>query len=211
VGKSTRHVISPQGQLARLSVAVIIDNQRVAAPAPAAGAAPAPPGSKPWDPAEITRITNLVSAAVGLDKTRGDQLTVENISFDAPSLQTDVVADIPAPGLMQQVKVYAPSALRTLAIVLVAWFALFGVLRPIMRQAATAPATPALAAPAKSAPAVKGPTVQDMDGQIEAELDAATGQRRKLPILTKRVAKLASQEPEQLARIVRGWMAEGDR
>ena len=50
-----------------------------------------------------------------------------------------------------------------------------------------------------------------MEGAIEAELDAATGQRRKLPVLTKRVAKLASQEPEQLARIVRGWMAEGDR
>jgi flagellar biosynthesis/type III secretory pathway M-ring protein FliF/YscJ len=30
-------------------------------------------------------------------------------------------------------------------------------------------------------------------------------------VLTKRVAKLASDEPEQLARIVRGWIAEGDR
>src|SRR6185436_12137242 len=47
VGKSTRHVISPQGQLARLSVAVIIDNQRVAAPAPAAGGAAPAPTAKP--------------------------------------------------------------------------------------------------------------------------------------------------------------------
>jgi flagellar biosynthesis/type III secretory pathway M-ring protein FliF/YscJ len=30
-------------------------------------------------------------------------------------------------------------------------------------------------------------------------------------VLTKRVAKLASDEPEQLARIVRGWIAEEDR
>jgi flagellar biosynthesis/type III secretory pathway M-ring protein FliF/YscJ len=81
----------------------------------------------------------------------------------------------------------------------------------MMRQASAAPAAPALNAPMAAAPSLKGPTVQEMEGQIEAELDAATGQRRKLPVLTKRVAKLASQEPEQLARIVRGWMAEGDR
>jgi flagellar biosynthesis/type III secretory pathway M-ring protein FliF/YscJ len=51
-----------------------------------------------------------------------------------------------------------------------------------------------------------------MEGQIEAELDAALpGQARRLPVLTKRVAKLANEEPEQLARIVRGWIAEEQR
>jgi flagellar biosynthesis/type III secretory pathway M-ring protein FliF/YscJ len=51
-----------------------------------------------------------------------------------------------------------------------------------------------------------------MEERIEAELDADDGERsRKLPVLTRRVAKLASDEPEQLARIVRGWMAEEDR
>jgi flagellar M-ring protein FliF len=214
IGKTTSHRISPQGQLARLSVAVILDNQRVPAPAAAPGAAaPAtPPATRPWDEPGLTRIRNLVAAAVGLDETRGDKLTVENISFDAPSLQTgDPGAEPAGPTLIQQVKVYAPSALRTVGIIIVAWFAIFGVLRPMMRQASAAPAAPALNAPMAAAPSLKGPTVQEMEGQIEAELDAATGQRRKLPVLTKRVAKLASQEPEQLARIVRGWMAEGDR
>jgi len=214
VGTTKTHRISPQGQLARLSVAVIIDNQRVPAPAAAPGAAPAAPTTKAWDATALTQFRTLVQSAVGFDAQRGDQLTVENISFDAPSITADPVADAPAPSVvMQQLKLYGPSALRTLAIILVAWFALFGVIRPIMRQTVSAPgAAPALAAPrAAAAPSLKGPTVQEMEGQIEAELDAATGQRRKLPVLTKRVAKLASQEPEQLARIVRGWMAEGDR
>jgi len=214
VGKTTSHRISPQGQLARLSVAVILDDQRVPAPAAAPGAAaPAPaPTTQKWAEPELTRIRNLVAAAVGLDETRGDKLTVENISFDAPSITADPGVDPAAPTVMQQVKIYAPSALRTLGIIIVAWFALFGVIRPMMRQAASAaPAAPQLNAPAAAASSLKGPTVQEMEGQIEAELDAATGQRRKLPVLTKRVAKLASQEPEQLARIVRGWMAEGDR
>jgi flagellar biosynthesis/type III secretory pathway M-ring protein FliF/YscJ len=50
-----------------------------------------------------------------------------------------------------------------------------------------------------------------MEGQIEAELDAVgPGSARRLPVLTKRVAKLANDEPEQLARIVRGWIAEDE-
>ena len=50
-----------------------------------------------------------------------------------------------------------------------------------------------------------------MEGQIDAELDGAPAASARLPVLTKRVAKLASEEPEQLARIVRGWMAEEER
>ncbi len=54
------------------------------------------------------------------------------------------------------------------------------------------------------------PTVKEMEGQIDADIDAS-GQPRRLPALTKRVAKLASEEPEQLARIVRGWISEEER
>ena len=51
-----------------------------------------------------------------------------------------------------------------------------------------------------------------MENQIEAELSAATtGQPGRLPVLTKRVAKLANDEPEQLARIVRGWISDEQR
>jgi flagellar M-ring protein FliF len=216
ISRTTRHLLSPQGQLARLSVAVILDDQRVAAPAAAPGAAPAAPAlptTKPWDAAEITRIKGLVSAAVGFDAQRGDQLTIENISFDAPAFEADLPPVPTGTKVMESVKLYGPSTLRIGGVLLVAFFALFGVLRPIARQAASLPSAPALMAATASSPAstAKLPTVQEQEGAIEAELDLATGQRRKLPVLTKRVAKLASQEPEQLARIVRGWMAEGDR
>ena len=48
-----------------------------------------------------------------------------------------------------------------------------------------------------------------LESQIEEE--ASSQGNRRLPVLTKRVAKLATEEPEQLARIVRGWMAEDQR
>jgi flagellar biosynthesis/type III secretory pathway M-ring protein FliF/YscJ len=68
------------------------------------------------------------------------------------------------------------------------------------------------ALPAGNGTAARLPTVQEMEGQIEAEIDAmASGEGRRLPVLTQRVAKLANEEPEQLARIVRGWIAEENR
>jgi flagellar M-ring protein FliF len=207
VGKVTRHTVSPQGQLARLSVAVVLDDERVSTKA-ADGAAQIT--NRPWDQPGIQRIQGIVSAAVGLDAERGDQLTVENIAFDAPPEEA-----APAPvGVGSQVteiaKQHGPAALRGLAIVSIALFALFGVLRPLARRATGLSTAPAL--PATTGTAARLPTVQEMEGQIEAELDAmATSAGRRLPVLTQRVAKLANDEPEQLARIVRGWIAEEPR
>lgn len=79
VGKLVRTTISPQGQLARLSVAVVLDDERVSAPGPD-GAVQA--STRPWESEGLQRIQSIVSAAVGLDAARGDQLTVENIAFD---------------------------------------------------------------------------------------------------------------------------------
>jgi flagellar M-ring protein FliF len=206
VGKVTRHVVTPQGQLARLSVAVILDDERTTAKG-ADGATQAT--SKPWEQAEIQRIHGLVAAAVGFDAERGDQLTVENIAFDQPAVEPEP----PPPGFADTAKDFASrywmSALRGLGVVALASFALFGILRPMSRRVATLAAVPAL--PAGATTAARLPTVREMEGQIDAELDAASAGNRRLPVLTKRVAKLASEEPEQLARIVRGWMTEDER
>ena len=68
------------------------------------------------------------------------------------------------------------------------------------------------ALPAAAGANARLPTIKEMESQIEAELSAATtGQAGRLPVLTKRVAKLANDEPEQLARIVRGWIADEER
>jgi flagellar M-ring protein FliF len=206
VGKITRHTVSPQGQLARLSVAVILDDERVTTKA-ADGTSQMT--TRAWEPAGIQRIQNLVTAAVGLDQKRGDQLTVENISFETPAEVTEAPAAGFGTQALDAVKTYWPSAVRGLAIVLVAAFAIFGVLRPIARRAAALSAVPALPAPTAAA---RLPTVQEMEGAMDADGEAARGgPPKKLPVLTKRVAKLANDEPEQLARIVRGWIAEGDR
>ena len=47
-------------------------------------------------------------------------------------------------------------------------------------------------------------TVAELEGEIEAQLDAAeTKGDRKLPVLTKRVADGAIKEPEHVAKVLR--------
>ena len=209
VSKLTRHTIALRGDLERLSVAVILDDQHTTAK-DAQGNAQA--ASKSRSAADMERIRGLVAAAVGLDTERGDQLTVENIAFDeAP------VEDIPAPGWMQRlnpVKEYAPMAIRLLVVLIVVAAGFFGLLRPMVRATFPAPVLLPAAAVPVGLPQVAR-TVEDLEGEIEAELDASTGppsaEARRLPVLTKRIAKRADAEPEQVARLVRSWLVEEER
>jgi flagellar M-ring protein FliF len=203
VSRTTRHTVTGLGQVARLSVAVIVDDQRVSTKGADGNVAVT---TKPWEAGEIQRLQGLVAAAVGLNTTRGDQVTIENMSFEVPAVEPEPAAPSMGTQVVDRLKEYGPSAFRTIGILLVTLFALFGILRPLARRATAIAAQPALPAPAVAA--ARLPTISEMEGQIDD--DGAMGQKR-LPVLTKRVAKLASEEPEQLARIVRGWMAEDQR
>lgn len=202
VSKLTTHRVSPRGQLARLSVAVILDDEHVTTKLPSGQVQVT---TKPRSAAEIQRIQSLVAAAVGLDTTRGDQLTVENVAFDAVPDDS-----VPAPTAWWQpirdtVRDNGLTLFRTLAIALLAVVAFFGVLRPMMRRATEIASPQVLPAPAPMGD--RPPTVQELEGQMAA----AGADARRLPSLSRQVARLANDEPEQLARIVRGWLAEEER
>jgi len=204
VGRLTTHKTDPSGQVARLSVAVILDEER---PAAAAGATTTP-APKPRSTEDVQRIQKLVAAAVGFDQARGDQLTVDSIAFDTPA-DTEAA---PEPGglntvwdeVRTQVKDNGMSALRTVGVVVIALVAIFGFLRPMARKALVAPPPPA-ALPAALAAATGGTrltTVQELEGR----LDDGDGKAR--PLLAKRVAQLAAEEPEYVARIMRTWLTD---
>jgi len=202
VSRMTTHTVTGLGQVSRLSVAVIVDDQRVTTKAEDGTVKVS---SKAWESGEIQRLQGLVSAAVGLDSERGDQITIENMSFEVPATEPEPAPAGVSTQVMDSVKEYGPSAFRTIGVLLIGLFALFGIIRPLAKRATAIAAVPALPAPAAAASRL--PTISEMEGQMN---DDVRGDKR-LPVLTKRVAKLASEEPEQLARIVRGWMAEDQR
>jgi flagellar M-ring protein FliF len=204
VSRLTRHTIVPQGQLSRLSVAVILDDERTTT-TDASGAVQV--SNKPRSAEVIERVQRLVAAAVGLDPARGDQLTVENIAFgdQAP------VADPPAGPMWQElprkVAPYAPQVLRTVAIIGLGVLAILMVLRPMMRSVLAATALPHAIGPGDMPR-----TVAEMEGAIDGGLDAALadGEARRVPLLSRRIAKRTDQQPEEMARLVRNWITDGE-
>jgi len=205
ISKLTRHSLQPRGDITKLSVAVLLDDDR---PAPN-GDQQQPPAAKPRAAEELQKIHGLVAAAVGFDADRGDQLTVENIAFEETPIET-----VAPPGMWQTYGPQVMEAVRVLGIVALGALALFGVVRPIVKGS--------LAAGASSTAMVKGPavavartgvgaarTVQDLEAEMDAQLAAGSPQR--MPVLTKRVAALTQREPENAAHLLRTWLAEDER
>ena len=73
--KKTRHIVEGPGRLKRATIAVLINDRRESH-----GTASA---LVPWSPDQMKRITQLAQATVGYDASRGDVISVENISFDS--------------------------------------------------------------------------------------------------------------------------------
>jgi flagellar M-ring protein FliF len=217
VSKLTRHTIAPKGQLARLSVAVILDDERSVGK-DATGQMKTT--SKPRTPAEMRRIQGIVAAAVGLDSSRGDQLTVENIAFD----ETPLEEQLPPPGWFQKVgqpvvdtvRTNALEFMRLVVVLVIGLVVIFAVLKPMARKALKLPNAELLPTPALAVAGARTVrTVADLEGEIEAELDAdalsKAGETRRLPVLTKRISKVAEQEPEHVARLVRSWLTDEEK
>ncbi|GAH95999.1 unnamed protein product, partial [marine sediment metagenome] len=75
--KATNHIITPGGQITRLSVAVLVD-----------GRYEGQDKEKkyiPRTPEEIKSIQTIAEKAVGYDVDRGDQIEVVNIAFQEDS------------------------------------------------------------------------------------------------------------------------------
>lgn len=206
ISRTTRHTTKPNGDIARLSVAVILDDLAVATTG-SDGVVKRTNKARTKD--ELQRIQNLVTAAVGIDASRGDLLTVDNVSFsERPDSE-----DVPAPvGMLEK---YSPQIndIGRLGVVLaLGAMAFFMVIRPLVKKALAGPAMTMIGAPAlPGPPSASVRTIEDLEGAIEAELDAATAQnanRLKIPVLSKRVGAMTQKEPEHAARLVRAWLRE---
>ena len=205
VSKLTRHTISPRGQLARLSVAVIVDDEK---------------NNKPRSADEIQRLHNLVASSVGFDERRGDRLTVENIAFEEAPVEPAAPPakwwQKVAPEVNRLTDSSLVEAVRVIGVLILVLAITLVVLRPMARRALQIPQATLVPQAALAAVAGATPirTVADLEGEIEAEIEAglaAKQENRRLPVLTRRIAKAAEKEPEHIARLVRSLMADEEQ
>jgi flagellar M-ring protein FliF len=218
VSKTVRHTVQPSGNLRRITAAVLVDDaedikmqngQKV--------------GTRRKRTAdEMKQIEDLVSAAIGLDPTRGDKVAVENLSFQSPPNET-----LGKPTLVERM---APmvnrwmNVIRYGALILLFVLVYMLVLRPIKRQIVTTfeefpkqleaarNQAPALAGAAPGSPAVNG--VTDDTATIEAsiqQLGATPLEAKQAVMIKKNLLEKVKKEPAAASRLIQNWMRQEEK
>ena len=189
VGKVTEKAVAAPGKVQRLSVAVILDAQ-------AAGVV---------NPAEVRQ---LVSAAAGIDPARGDVVEVSRMAFDdtAAKAAEEEMAKLEAAAKSEQ----RWGLVRTVAVLLVVGLVLLHALR-ILRRDSRVPVTLAVQElEARQQQAIAAEEAAMLAAQHRLQLEstpADPGEVRRLSVQSE-IGELVERQPEEVAQLLRGWLAD---
>jgi flagellar M-ring protein FliF len=216
VSKAVRHVVNPTGKIDRVSVAVLIDNHTKTI----TGSDGKPQSTQePRNADDMKKYKDLISAAIGFNPNRGDQLTVENISFEG---ETELIEK---PTFLEKQAPVIMIGLRYLIIPVVFILLYLFFLRPVQKSIFGNLAPAGALPPSRNVMKLPGAGQTPMTvKQLEAQLNgtpikddyANTPEREFLPLPTpskmdlirKRVVEHAQSDPETVARLVRMWLAD---
>ncbi len=182
--KTIRHTKESLGRIKRLSVAVVVNYKSAAL-----GTDGKPGKPAPLTPQELTQINNLVKESMGFNQQRGDTVNVVNAAFTEAKIE----AGIPLWKDPDNVSM-AKSLLKNLVVFGLAFYLVFGVLRPLLRD---------LVKPPERAPHQAGTTDENMAGTTRA----GPNDELYTDTLTK-VKEFTKANPKVTADIVKEWMGK---
>ena len=199
-----KHVKIPQGTIKKLSIAVLVDQ----------GVKWEGTGKQmhkvitPPDPDKLKAIQTLVGTLVGLDTTRGDQLTVEALPFDG-TLAPDLAPET-APVAKKPENVFSLESLKknptmlygtgaAIVAILLVGFLAFG------RRRRTVPVPVQAALPVAATPAMVAAGAQDA---VQAMAKMPALMPSKSEALLNQLQETGKKDPEVWAGVVRGWLTE---
>jgi flagellar M-ring protein FliF len=199
ISRTTSTIAEPVGTLSRQSIAVVVDHALGPLPTTeTADGAPAVRPALPRSPEEMTKITDLVRAAIGLDERRGDLLIVENIPFDGS----------PGPGVEDEpagidwafwlsVARYASLPLAVLLLALLVIRPGIAVLRGVRQQTASPSGLP--------------PTIGELQARLRGELPGGGGISALVQDLTplkRKLIEAANEDPKTAALVIKRWLEQ---
>jgi flagellar M-ring protein FliF len=200
VGKVTEQVKAAPGQVSRLSVAVLLDDKVKVAP---------------------DVVTNLVNAAAGIDGQRGDVVTVAAMAFDHSA--TEAAAKEQKVAAAAKSKAQMMNLVRTVGVLLIVLLALFLAWRSARKASVTRYPVPGVlsAGPAgtealHAALAALGSgtgsgSALGAGGSVGALESADAGdryERAALSPVNDELSELIDRQPDEVAAILRGWLAD---
>jgi len=198
VNKVARHVLEPAGRIRRLSAALLLDD---AVDVKEENGKKTETRRKRTSE-ELKQIEELAKAAIGIDPTRGDNLTIQNLSFEQHP-QGDAQ---PTPSRLEKIRLKLndwSSVVRYAALLCLFLFVYFLLLRPLKKQVTTA----LKSLPTKAAPAQVTAVQAE---QLAAEQETNSEQQRSLTI-KKQLMEKAKAEPVATSRLIQAWVHEGSK
>ncbi len=91
VSHTTHHLIEPPGRIKRVAAAILVDD----AVETKVTDGKSTQTRRKRTPEELKQITDLSKAALGWDASRGDQISVEEVAFQSPDIDTPVPVSLP--------------------------------------------------------------------------------------------------------------------
>jgi flagellar M-ring protein FliF len=205
VSHTTRHLLEPAGRVKRVAAAILVDdfieskneNGRTAET------------RRKRTPEEMKQIEEIAKAAMGFDSQRGDQFSLQNISFSAPQ------ADLPPPvGKFQRFLMFAErwtAVARYVALSLLFLALYLLILRPVKKQVLAIlegtihPALPAAAATAG------GLHINGILGGLPGEAGRSTSPEVEEAILLKKqLASKVRGDPQGASRLIQNWLRKSE-
>ena len=225
--RSVRHVTLPRGELKRVSVSLLLDQDvRWEGKAPHLQQVLIPPSAE-----KLKTIHDLVAGVIGFKAERGDQLMVETLPFDATLHSEPPTAAAPAPAPAPPADrlpawLRTPKGMGTVAggAILLLALAVVGLRRLRRRPERPAVAQTALPPGAQSAPALaaEDSVEKKMQAQLEGQADsqarleadalaaikAPTPTTNKKEVLTKYLQAGLKKDPLVQVQSLRTWLNE---
>jgi flagellar M-ring protein FliF len=195
VSKTVRHTVENPGRVRRLTAAIVV-NDRLVQPETKSHAAVWQPRSAD----ELRNLTTLAQASVGFDASRGDMVTVEDLSFDGNRGETPVGV----PGEMLKTAESSPALVKYLALLVALLVVVAFAVRPAIRHAGAALA---LRAPAKRSGRDAAAGIAAMPEALGAPEPAPIDpQRQRTQEIYDQVTAHLKREPAQSSRLLQSWI-----
>jgi len=182
MNKKVAKVVEAPGTVKRVSVAVMVDSLQ---------------------PQQVDSIRTAVIAAAGLDMARGDQVAVENISFDTSERHAAELADLQ--GQRTELWLILWKGLIVLLIVIVLLLFLNSILKPrVVRVQERLIREITRVGESDSVPGEEAAIPLD---QVGRPTELALEEQRRAQ-LRQQVTKLAREKPKAIAMLIRRWLSE---
>ncbi len=208
-------IVEP-GDVARLSVAVIVDGVREAGPDGAEA-------YRPQTAAEIGQIENLVKSAVGFNAARGDVVTIESMRFFDLD---ENLPPAPVPSLGEILRQNLGAIVQMLTMLAFGALLIFGVIRPMLQRLIPAKPAAETAAP-QTATLERVPGSEDvgeenaiegverpalpkrgMDETLDHMLEIRDVDGKVRASSVRKLGQIVEQYPDEVFAILRDWMYE---